>query len=110
MSREKQTEFNPYDVKPLESYLDNYEKIKNQAEQYIYKILLGAQFFEFHGQTTKPTVFMSMDIMAVIAKGANTEIYHHKYNEPYSILGYPLKITTGTNELYIGFNLLEDGL
>lgn len=107
MIKKKQFEFNPCDVKPLESYFENHKKIKDQAEQYIYQILLGVSLFECHGRVTKPTVFMSRDIMAVITKGTDTEIYHNLYNEPLSIHGYPLKITMGTNELYIGFNLLE---
>lgn len=103
MSKEK--EFNPYVVEPY----DDFEKVKHQADEYIYRILFGKQFFERYNYGVRPTVFMSMDIVDTIARA--TEIIKCcRPGDAYEIAGCPLKITTGKNELYIGFDLLENRL
>lgn len=105
MKKEKQTEFNPYNVEPC----DDFEKVEHQANEYIYRILFGKQFFERYNHGVRPTVFMSMDILHIIAR-ATKDIYSCRQGDAYEIAGCPLKITTGREELYIGIDLLENRL
>ena len=91
----KETELKPY---------DDYEKIKKQADQYIEHIFLGTAFYEHHGQTTKPTIFMSNDILAVLVRGSERAVcVNHQFQ---TVCGCKVEIVPGTEKLYIGFNLL----
>lgn len=103
MSKDK--EFNPSVVEPY----DDFKKVEHQADEYIYRILFGKQFFERYNCGVRPTVFMSMGILHTIAR-TTEHIQVCRPGNACEICGCPLKITTGKNELYIGFDLLENRL
>lgn len=94
----KETELKPYD--------DN-EKIKVQANNYIERILLGTSFYERHGQSGEPTVFMSMDIMAIIARGSERALIQNASPlGAITVCGYNVKTVMEKNVLSVGFDLL----
>ena len=92
----KDPELKPYDDR---------ESIKHKANQYIDRILLNMRFLEHKGITLRPTVFISLDIMDIIAKGSDM-IFRHKPSELLYICGCEVKQVPGTNVLHIGYSLL----
>ena len=87
------------EFKPLE---DN----RLQSEKIIAYILKGADYFEYRLRV-KPTVFISNDVLAVIAKyNRDTIVFSFdKFGLPTTICGYDLKVTFGENVLYLGVEL-----
>ena len=84
---------------------DDYESVRHQANQYIDRIILNTLFLERKGVTLKPTVFMSLDIMDIIAKGSDM-ILRNKQSDLLYICGCEVKEVQGTNVLHIGYSLL----
>lgn len=92
----------------IEPYED-YEAIKKKADEYIALILYGASFFERYRCAIKPTVFMSGDIMNVIARGSERALVCDKETPTklsFTVCGYRVKTVGDTNVLSIGFDLL----
>ncbi len=107
MSKEKQIEENMEKIK-IEPYED-FEAIRRKAEDYIQRILLGASFYKRHGINPEPIVFMSGDIMNVIARGFERALVCGKEtptNLLFTVCGYRVKMVADTNVLSVGFDLL----
>lgn len=91
----KETNLKPY---------DDYEAVKEKSDRIIGTILQGASYFEYYVRI-KPTVFMSHDVLAIVARGSRDAITSYKYGEPLTVCGYALKMALGENVLYFGYEL-----
>lgn len=87
----------------LEPY-DDYKEVKEKADRILDTILQGASYFEHYVQI-KPTVFMSYDVLAIVARTRNEAITSYKYGEPITVCGYDLKLVLGKDMLYLGYQL-----
>lgn len=87
----------------LEPY-DDYEVAKERADRILDTILQGVSYFEYYVRI-KPTVFMSHDVLAIVARYRNEAITSYKYGEPLTVCGYELKLALGKNMLYLGYQL-----
>lgn len=88
---------------------EDYKTIKKKADEYIQRILFGATFFERRGYHSKPTVFMSGDILSIIARGSERALMLSNASPTERILtvcGYNVETVQNTNVLSIGFDLL----
>ena len=85
--------------------LDDREKYKRQAHEYIDRILYGADYFRRLCPQLTPTVFISNDVLHTIAAGTYHALYCHD-GKTKTICGYEIKIAAGENVLYIGYNLM----
>lgn len=91
-------------VEKIDSYKD-YEN-KKRADKYMMIILNGADFFEYR-MRTKPIVFVSNDVLAIIAYYHRDKITHQIHGEPLTVCGYDLKVTFGENVLCVGCSLSD---
>ena len=85
---------------------DDYKIAQKKAESFIEHILGAACYFE-HNIKIRPTVFMSCDVLAIIAKSTRDAITSYRYREPMMICGYDLELVDGENKLYLGYRLSE---
>lgn len=85
---------------------EDYKTIQKKAEGFIERILGGAYYFECH-MKIKPTIFMSKDVLAIIAQGARDAIINYNDKESMIICGYNLELVLGQNKLYLGYQLSE---
>ena len=90
---------NETELKPIE------EKVKEQANQYIHRILLEISRFQRHGSIEKPTIVMSRDVFNVLQAGLERALYVN--TEFQTICGCKVDIVSGAQKLYVGLNLLE---
>lgn len=78
--------------------------IELKANGYINRIWLGASLFQRHGSNMEPCVFMSADVFHVLTSQSDITVSnHHGYR---TIFGYTVVLISGTEQLYIGFDLL----
>ena len=83
---------------------DDYEEIKKQADQYIERILFGAAMFENYGMGARMVVFMSCDVLSVLARGSDRAIYVNR--EYQTVCGHRVEMVMGTGKLYLGLDLI----
>ncbi|MBO5969378.1 MAG: hypothetical protein J6S14_12860 [Clostridia bacterium] len=82
------------------------ELIKKKADQIMDRIALGLVSFERHGDRTKPLVFMSKDIMDILALSENILLCKDQSRE-LRFFGCKVKMVVGENVLSVGYDLLE---
>lgn len=85
--------------------LDDREKYKRQAHEYIDRILYGVDYFRRLCPQLTPTVFISNDILHTIATGSYHALYCHD-SKIKTICGCEFKTVVGENILCIGYNLM----
>ena len=79
------------------------EKIKEQANQYINRILIEANRFQTYNSPQEPTVIMSRDVFDILRAG--TERALCVSHEVHTICGLKVDVVSGTQKLYVGLNL-----
>ena len=85
--------------------IDTHEQLKYKAEQLINTIQLQADFFEMSTRI-KPTIFMSYDLLHLIAAGARDtlSLCIDKTETPYTICGYDVEVLYNRSKLlYMGY-------
>jgi hypothetical protein len=82
------------------------EKVRKKADQIIERIMVQAYWFENRvPYGVKPVVFISSDLLAVLAAVSTEALRCVPYPKVGTICGYEIKTITGTDELYIGFKI-----
>ena len=84
---------------------DDSKIIEMKARHYMERIRLGASLFERNALNMKPSVFMSMDVFHVLASQLNCTL-HNRRPMYWTIYDYKVEFVMGTEQLYIGFDLL----
>lgn len=92
----KVEKYNPY---------EDYE-VKYRADKYIMCILNSADFFE-RRLRTKPTIFMSNDVLDIIAHCHRESVISRPREETLTVCGYDLKMVYGKNVLYLGYSIAD---
>ena len=89
---------------------DDYETIKKKADEYIHRILFGADLLKQRfGHTIKLTVCISLDILSIIGSGSERALMYSNKSPTERVLtvcGYNVKTVADKNVLSIGFDLL----
>lgn len=79
--------------------------VKEQANEYIQRILIEINRFQVHGETKNPNIVMSKDVFNVLQAESQRALYvNYEYR---TVLGCEVDIISGAKKLYVGFNLLE---
>jgi hypothetical protein len=81
-------------------------KTTNKANQYIERILAYLALFEKRGIAGDPVVIMSADVFETIWSTSETNV-GFRGRKNCMICGCKVEITTGTERLYFGFDLLS---
>jgi hypothetical protein len=87
---------------------ETWEQQRYKGEQIIQTILLQADFFEMRTRT-KPTIFMSYDLFALVAAVAQDRLLFRvdRNSTPNTICGYDLEIIhQGSGLLYVGYKVI----
>ena len=89
----------------IEPCYRNKEQEQEQALRYIERIHYGVALWgRWHGTSRKPIIFMSEDVMAIIAMASNELVcYKYRPSDIIRVCGYDVKLVLGKEELYIGF-------
>jgi hypothetical protein len=86
--------------------LSSYQEDKEKSDKLISCILCFAQYFEHH-MRVEPTVIISQDMLAAIAKGNRDAIELTVGKQRHTICGYAMELAVGENVLYIGYRINE---
>lgn len=78
----------------------------DEALKIIERIYSGAELYE-NITGRKPTIFMSLDIASTIVHDLRNILNFTEYGTLTHIDQYEVKITRGTNELYVGYEIGE---
>lgn len=88
---------------------DDYETVKKKADEYIIRIKYGVDLLKRLNHNINPTVFISPDILSVIAEGAR-EVRLPSYETPakqiMTVCGCKLKTVADKNVLAVGLDLV----
>jgi hypothetical protein len=90
-------------IERYEDTEDYKEKVRKKADQIIERIMVQAYYFENRvPYGIKPVVFISNDLLAVLASISADVLRVLPYPKVCTICGYETKPITGKDELYIG--------
>ena len=82
------------------------EKMRTKADQIVERIMAQAYYLENRvPYGSAPVVFISNDLLAVLASISTDALRVLPYPKVYKICGYEIKPITGKDELYIGFEI-----
>jgi hypothetical protein len=87
---------------------ETWEQQRYKGEQIIQTILVQADFFEMRTRT-RPTIFMSYDLFALVAAVTQDRLLFRvdRNSTPNTICGYDLEIIhQGSELLYVGYKVI----
>lgn len=78
---------------------------RNVAKEIIARIYHADILYQQYNQTEKPVVFMSKDLLSILAAELpdSTRIFDHAVDV--EVCGHKVKIAMGTDVLYVGFEI-----
>ncbi len=85
---------------------DDRRECERIANRIVDTIMHSAPYFEYHVRV-KPTVFMSHDLFAIVARGARDAIVVQESGRKHTICGYELEFAFGNNMFYFGYELAK---
>ena len=85
---------------------DDRQECERIANRIVDTIMHSAPYFEYHVRL-KPTVFMSRDLFAIVARGARDAIVAQESGRKHTICGYELEFAFGNNMFYFGYELAK---
>jgi hypothetical protein len=90
-----------FDIRLIDKSINLYKDI----DRLIQNILASAEYFEYINKI-KPTVFISMDIFALVSKYYQDVIYTYAATgKPDTICGYDVQYIQGKGLLYLGYKI-----